>query len=169
METEIRIRITNRMTDEDWRRLTTWREHVFSPEGLGTDWVGGKMHILASAFGKAVGHIGFDVYTLIIDGEEHKCIGVGAVVVIPEYQGQHLPARMFERLREWRDENHSDIPLALFCPASLVSYYRRHNFTECMQDVFYLQKSDYHESKFKFMTDRPIHAKDSIYIPSNPW
>ena len=152
-----------------FRSLTTWREHVFSPEGLGTDWIGGDIHILASSGGGTVGHIGFDVYTLIMDGAESKCIGVGAVVVIPAYQGQHVPKRMFNALREWRDEQHPGIPLALFCPDSLVSYYRKHDFTATAGEVFYQQKGDYQRSKFAFMTDQPVDDKSRIYIPSNPW
>jgi predicted N-acetyltransferase YhbS len=168
-EKETKIQITSQMTDEDWRRLTTWREHVFSPEGMGTDWVGGKMHILAASGGEAIGHIGFDIYTLIINGEESPCIGVGAVVVIPEYQGRHVPARMFEALRKWRNERFADHPLALFCPGFLAGYYKRHNFIAYAGDVFYIQKGSYHRSKFEFMTDRPVCSGDGIYIPSNPW
>ena len=168
-ENLIEVQVTEKMTDDDWRRLTTWREHVFSPEGLGTDWIEGNMHILASSGGKAVGHIGFDIYTLVIDGKESKCIGVGAVVVIPDFQGQHVPLRMFDKLREWRSKDHSEIPLALFCPKSLVSYYKKHNFTEFTKDVFYTQKENCQKSKFEFMTDKPMNIAESIYIPSNPW
>jgi len=168
-ENVIEIQVTDKMTEDDWRVLTTWREHVFSPEGLGTDWIGGKMHILASSGGEAIAHIGFDTYSLIIDGEESKCIGVGAVVVVPAYQGQHLPLRMFVALREWRDQTHAEAPLVLFCPESLVSYYRNHNFKEFVNDVFYLQKGHYQKSKFAFMTDKPMDDKGRISIPSNPW
>ena len=64
-ENFIEIQVTEKITEDDWRVLTTWREHVFSPEGLGTDWIGGEMHILASSGRETIGHIGFDIYTLI--------------------------------------------------------------------------------------------------------
>ena len=165
----IEIQLTETMTEEDWRVLTTWREHVFPTEGLGTDWVGGKMHLLASSGRQTVGHIGFDIYPLIIDGEERKCIGVGAVVVIPDFQGQHIPLRMFDTLRKWRDKKHAGIPLALFCTKSLSGYYKNHHFTTCKSEVFYLQKDSYQKSRFEFMTDQSMDDEGRIYIPSNPW
>ena len=165
----ITIRITETMTEEDWRVLTTWREHVFPPEGRGTDWSEGKLHILASSEGAAVGHIGFDSYTLVIEGEKRTCIGVGAVVVVPEYQGRHLPKRMFSELRAWRDEKFPDVPLALFCIDSLAGYYTKHDFMECTNAVYYLQQGTYQQSGFIFMTDRPVGTDDRIDIPSNPW
>ena len=139
---DIKIEITGSLSEEDWRVLTTWREHVFSPEGIGTDWVGGDLHMRVSASGGAIGHLGFDIYTLIIDGVKTQCIGVGAVVVVPKYQGQKLPARMFEKLRDWRDQKDLNIPLVLCCPKFLVNYYKNHSFTEIMNDVFYLQRGN---------------------------
>jgi GNAT superfamily N-acetyltransferase len=166
---EIKIEITDKLSGEDWRALTTWREHVFSPEGIGTDWIGGKWHIRAAANEEAIGHIGFDIYPLEIDGKEILCVGVGAVVVVPKYQGQRLPLRMFGKLRDWRDEKDSRMPLVLCCPKPLVNYYKRHNFTEIGNDVYYLQKGNYEKSKFEFMADKPISNKGNVYIPSNPW
>ena len=168
-DNHVTIEVTDEMTGEDWRVLTTWREHVFSPEGLGMDWIGGKHHILAKAAGQVIGHIGFDMYSLLIDGKESQCIGVGAVVVVPEHQGRHLPERMFSMLRAWRDDNSPNLPLALFCPSALVSYYEKHNFIDYVGAVFYIQKGSYQKSKFNFMTDWPIDAGDSVHIPSNPW
>lgn len=165
----LEIQVTEKITADDWRALTTWREHVFPPEGVGTDWIGGKMHILASSGRQAIAHIGFDIYTLIIDGKESEFIGVGAVVVIPDFQGQHLPMRMFDALREWRDEKHAGTPLALFCTKALSGYYKNHNFKACVNEVFYLQKDSYQKSKFEFMTDQSMDDKGHIYIPSNPW
>jgi GNAT superfamily N-acetyltransferase len=166
---KIDITITSNITENDWNRLTTWRADVFSPEGKGMEWIGGKMHIIASSKGAAIGHIGFDVYRLILDGQETDCIGVGAVVVIPEHQGKSLPARMFTCLRKWRDEKHPRLALALFCPKSLVSYYNRHGFEESFQEVYYIQKGDFVISKFSFMLDRSIDVKSRIDIPTNPW
>ena len=169
MENKIEITVASSITENDWKRLTTWREYVFSPEGKGTDWIGGKMHIIASSSDAAIGHIGFDVYRLIIDGQETECIGVGAVVVIPEFQGMSLPARMFACLRDLRDEKHPGLPLALFCPKSLVSYYHRHRFDECFKEVWYTQKGEFVLSKFSFMMDGAIDVKSRIEIPTNPW
>lgn len=166
---EIKIEITDGLSGEDWRVLTTWREHVFSPEGIGTDWEGGDLHIRASSDGQAVGHMGFDIFTLIIDGEKTQCIGVGGVVVIPRFQGQRLPSRMFEVLRDWRDQKDSNLPLVLCCPKFLVNYYLNHSFAEIRNDVYYLQKGNYQKSKFEWMSDKPISEIGSIYIPSNPW
>lgn len=166
---EIKIEITDNLSGEDWRVLTTWREHVFSPEGIGTDWVGGELHIRASSEGNVIGHVGFDTYTLIIDGEETRCIGIGAVVVVPEFQGRRLPARMFEKLRDWRDGKDPNLPLVLCCPKFLVNYYKNHGFTEIRSEVYYLQKGDYQKSKFEWMADRRISEKGSVHIPSNPW
>ena len=169
MENKIEITVASSITENDWKRLTTWREDVFSPEGKGTDWIGGKRHIIASSSDAAIGHIGFDVYRLHIDGQETECIGVGAVVVIPEYQGISLPARMFACLRKLRDEKHPGLPLALFCPKSLVSYYNRHSFDECFKEVWYTQKGEFVLSKFSFMIDRAIDVKSRIEITTNPW
>ncbi|MEX0289399.1 MAG: hypothetical protein AB3N14_09840 [Flavobacteriaceae bacterium] len=165
----IELRIADSLSGEDWRSLTTWREHVFSPEGIGTDWVGGNLHIRASSDGVAIGHIGFGTFTLIIDKVETPCIGVGGVVVVPEYQGQRLPMRMFELLREWRDQKDSNLPLVLCCPKNLLKYYHYHNFKQIVNDVYYLQRGSYEKSKFEWMSDKPLSVKESIYIPSNPW
>lgn len=165
----IRIEITDKLSGEDWRVLTTWREHVFSPEGIGMDWTGGELHIRASSGGNAIGHIGFDIYNLIVEGEKFQCVGVGAVVVVPEYQGQRLPMRMFDKLREWRDGKDANLPLVLCCPQYLVKYYKHHGFTEIRDPVFYLQNGIYEPSKFEWMADKPVGGKGSIHIPSNPW
>jgi hypothetical protein len=76
---------------------------------------------------------------------------------------------MFDKLREWRDDKFAEVPLALFCPDSLVGYYKNHGFEEHPKDVFYIQKDAYQKSKFNFLIDRPIPADSNIHIPSNPW
>lgn len=166
---KLTIRITRQVSERDWKRLMTWREHVFSTEGLGTDWIGGGMHVLASSDTEAVGHIGFDTYPLIVDGVETECIGIGAVVVVPEHQGRGIPKQMLACLNEWRAGNSPDTAMALFCTKSLVPYYTKHSFTECMQEVFYIQKETSVRSKFSFMVDRSFDGKKRIEIPSNPW
>ncbi|GAB5408307.1 MAG: hypothetical protein BalsKO_06720 [Balneolaceae bacterium] len=113
--------------------------------------------------------MGFDTYILKVDREKIKCIGVGGVVVVPKYQGQRLPQLMFEKLNEWRNKKDSTIPVVLFCPESLVNYYKKHNFNKVDNDVYYLQKGDYQKSKFELMSDIAIRTNGSIYIPSNPW
>ena len=104
----IQLTITDQLSGEDRDRLMGWRERVFPEEGIGMDWSTCDHHVLASSNGEAIGHIGFDLFDLRIDDVPNRCIGVGGVVVVPEFQGQHVPNLMFAGLQEWRGQHERD-------------------------------------------------------------
>ena len=169
MPTDVKVEISQELADTDWDRLTGWREHVFPEEGIGTEWIGSQQHVVGGVDGSIVAHLGFGVYPLILDSRQSSCIGVGGVVVLPEFQGQHLPNRLFAELRAWREREFAELPLTLFCPARLVNYYNRHGFREVTLPVSYDQSGRSVPSALPFMSDRPLGAVARIELPTCPW
>ncbi len=165
----IDITIVDSLPEGTWEILTGWREQVFPEEGIGIDWIDSQQHVLAMAEGQPVAHIGFGIYPLVIEEQPGACVGVGGVVVLPEFQGQHLPDRMFKAMREWRDRHHRELPLTLFCPERLTGYYQRHGFQVVRVPVYFDQSGSSVLCHMCFMTDRPLGHAERVELTTSPW
>lgn len=166
----MKITITEKVNADHWHHLTQWRERVFPEEGIGKEWTDVSWHILAfSDEQNPVAHLGFDAFDILIDGSAQKVVGVGGVVVRPEYQGQGIPAMLFNSLhRQGVEKTGADI-YALFCPERLVSYYRKHGYTRHEGDVWFLQQGVKVLSRFEFMHRGGLATAARVELQSPPW
>lgn len=161
--------IQTEIEEDEFNYLFKWRKHVFPLEGRGFVWSEPTHHIVARDNGKAVGHIGFGAYTII--GEAEKVvIGVGGVVVRPEYQGRKIPGNMFAVLNSTDTLNAKDRIKTLFCPKRLVSYYENHGYEDFCHGFRFNQKYGYTRSdKLHFMTRGELGLTRFLSIPCYPW
>lgn len=161
----MRIEMLETLSDDQQNSLFRWRERVFPEEGRNKEWEQARWHLVASEGAKAVGHIGFNRFELVVDCLPVATLGVGGVVARPEYQGQGIIAGLFERLhKEFQDELFS-----LFCPPYLVSYYRRYDYREQAGEVWFRQGGARVRSKFAFMSRGNLDPEAEIHISSRPW
>lgn len=164
------IQITEKIDPGHWHHLTQWRERVFPEEGIGKEWTEVSWHLLAFADDQnPVAHVGFDVFDILIDGVKQKIIGVGGVVVRPEYQGQGIPAILFESLHEQGFEITGVDIYALFCPSRLGAYYSRHGYLRHNGEVWFVQNGVTVLSQFEFMHRGGIAQSAYIELLSPPW
>ena len=169
MGMSIDIEIQTTLTPEDDKHLMGWSEQVFPIEGKPISWAPLAYHIVARDGDEAVGHIGFGEFTLEFGDERLSVIGVGCVVVRPEYQGQGLPSAMFAKLHASQLALNLSPEFTLFCPQRLVSYYERHGYVLYQGDYTFMQSEKQVGSTFCFMHRGPSTLGDKITIPSNPW
>lgn len=153
----------------DWAHLTEWKERVFPEEGRGKQWSSVSWHSIAySEGGDPVGHIGFDRFDIVVDSECLSVIGVGGVVVRPEYQGRRIPALLFDKVHNEGGDNLGLDVFILFCPARLVPYYEKHGYRQHMGPVNFLQYGEQVQSTFEFM-HRGLASANSVELRCAPW
>jgi GNAT superfamily N-acetyltransferase len=165
MEIEIEVDLNKK----DEIHLMGWSEQVFPIEGKGLCWCATPMHVVARKNGEPVSHLGFGEFLIHSESESFRVVGVGGVVVLPEHQGQHIPAALFSRLHS------SDFALkishifTLFCPRRLVAYYERLGYTLYEGTLSFLQSGRQVESSFCFMYRGKCNLGSKVIVPSNPW
>ncbi len=165
---EVIIKSDLSVNDSD--HLFKWSDCVFPAEGLRFVWARPERHIVAFVNDSAVGHIGFGRFS-VYDGEDRKdVIGVGGVVVRPEFQGQRIPKKMFNLLNTTEVLDSAHLPKTLFCPKRLVSYYARHGYSEFGYPLKFKQDWGFVESsEFSFMVKGELGFSCAVSIPSYPW
>jgi predicted N-acetyltransferase YhbS len=154
-----------------WAHLTDWDEFVFPKEGKGMEWASLRWHVIASDQGQPAAHVGFDRFSVGAGGNTVSVVGVGGIVVRPEYQKKGIPARLFEKL-------HAECPLdvvaetfSLFCPDRLVPYYQKHGYRKIERDVCIRQFGRLTKTSFSFMArgkSLSITGKE-ITVSGPPW
>lgn len=165
----MKILIEDSISSSDSESLFKWSDVVFPKEGRGFCWEKPSRHIVARANGLAVAHIGIGEY-LVCGDREVRVLGVGGVVVRPEYQGKNIPSMMFNLLYATASLNTSSNISTLFCPTRLVRYYERYGYKEYEGGVRFLQKLEYTEtSLFQFLVKGDLGMTGQLSIPSNPW
>lgn len=104
-----------------------------------------------------------------MDSVAHLVVGVGGVVVRPEYQGQGIPALLFRELHDQGIRKTGGESFALFCPDRLVMYYERHGYRLHNGDVQFLQWGEKVVSSFKFMHRGAIEPSGPVELTTAPW
>lgn len=166
----MRIETKKGVSADEWRHLTQWREQVFPIEGRDKEWSSCSWHVVAYAGdGHPVGHIGFDGFTILVNSVEQRVIGVGGVVVRPEYQGQGIPTLLFRELHSQGGCHMGAEVFALFCPDRLVSYYERHGYRLHLGEVLFLQWGEKATSSFKYMHRGSIAPEGLVELTTAPW
>lgn len=169
-DTDLKLRLESKVNDAEWQYLTAWRECVFPAEGRSYRWAPQVWHLLAFAQGDMpIGHIGFSRFEVEIQEQHFVVIGIGAVVVRPEYQGRGVPAQMFAEVHQQAPTLVGTDVFTLFCPARLVHYYQKHGYQLHQGDVVFLQNGEPTSSVFQFMQCGPLPIAGDLFIPSHPW
>ena len=164
------IQIQQKITSADWQSLTDWAEQVFPEEGRDLQWGESSHHIVArDTDGKAVGHIGVGQFALTTTLGTRYVLGVGGVVVRPEYQGQRLPEKLFSALHTMPLDAFQTQTFALFCPFRLVDYYRRHGYQPFEHAVVAMDGDTNRFANFCFMTRGNIDWQSPIQLQTLPW
>lgn len=163
------ITIQTEIDEDDSNQLFKWDDVVFPIEGRDYDWAKPTHHIVARDNGIPVGHIGFGQF-LVIGELEKMVIGVGGVVVRPEYQGLRVPEKMFDVLNSTDVLDAKNTVKTLFCPARLVSYYAHHGYKTYQHEFEFLQNQGYTKTdKIHFLVRGEPGLSGDLKIPSNPW
>ena len=158
------------LSDKDQVSLFGWSESVFPVEGYKYIWANPTHRIVAREQGVAVAHLGFASFTLKKRAKTIKVIGVGSVVVRPEYQGKNIPSTLFSMLHNSDVLESKKTVSSLFCPQRLTSYYAKHGYSIFAGRVTFLQKEEYVETnEYCFMLRGASDFTGIISIPSEPW
>ena len=171
------IELTETLSEQDNNNLFHWHEQVFPIEGKGISWSKSTHSIVCrDENGSAIGHIGYRNDLIVSAGQEIPVIGVGSVVVRPEYQGQGIPFNMFDVLHKQCFSSdqamsaHSDSPVfSLFCPERLESYYAQHGYKTFTGNVNVMQKGTLVTIDFSFMLRGLCQLGESIDLVGEPW
>jgi len=162
--------IQSDLSKNDVESLFEWSDKVFPVEGKAFKWAESTHHIVARNEDRAIGHIGFGRFKVKGGLLEREVIGVGGVVVRPEFQGQGIPEYMFDILDSTETLSSSSTVKALFCPRRLLTYYQRHGYVLYRQGVSFLQGAGYIKTDaFCFMVKGEFDLSCKLQIPSYPW
>ena len=166
----MKILFEEELTDKDRESLFGWSERVFPIEGYQYIWAKPTHRIVAREKGIAVAHLGFASFTLETRTKNIKVIGVGSVVVRPEYQGKKIPNTLFSMLHNSDVLESKKTASSLFCPERLTSYYAKHGYSVFAGRVRFLQKGKYVETnEYSLMLRGASNFTGIISIPSEPW
>ncbi|HEX7026271.1 MAG TPA: GNAT family N-acetyltransferase [Gammaproteobacteria bacterium] len=166
----MRVEVLETLAQEDFNDLFRWRDRVFPVEGKGIEWAKPSCHIVCrNEDGMAVGHAGLGRFAIISAGKEMPVIGVGGVVVRPEYQGRGIPAKMFEVLHRGMPGFEEINCFTLFCPQRLEGYYARHGYRVYDGTVKVVQKEKLVTVDFSFMFCGDCGFGEWITITGEPW
>lgn len=166
----MRVEIKKGISKEEWAYLTQWKERVFPEEGRGKEWSQVSWHAVAYADdGSPVGHIGFDGFDVNVNSAEYLVIGVGGVVVRPEYQGQGIPALLFQEVHSQGEQVVGSEIFTLFCPDRLVPYYEKHGYCLYNGGVRFPQHGKRVSSSFNFMVKGVSLGDGVIDLKTAPW
>ncbi|WP_185235191.1 GNAT family N-acetyltransferase [Teredinibacter franksiae] len=158
------------ISPKEWEYLTQWRETVFPIEGKEIQWSPSTHHVIARDNDqKPVGHIGYGHFVVQSGSYSFSIIGVGGVVVRPEYQGQGVPKRLFEQLHKNTPSSDCLRLYTLFCPARLECYYKKHGYQKYTGLVKILQMNQLVTTDFSFMFRGDTIFGSELNLTSNPW
>ena len=172
MGSNMKIQLAKELSKQDSDLLFHWRERVFPHEGAKLDWSQPDWHLVASdSESVPVAHLGYSGYLVELDGEEEQTVvGVGGVVVRPEYQGQHIPGLLFEHLHGSRHALEISSIFTLFCPFRLERYYRKHGYKSFQGDVSFMQGPVRTRSEnIRFMHRGSLEGSRTVRLRCEPW
>lgn len=166
----MKIETNKGISKDEWAYLTQWKERVFPDEGRGKEWSQVSWHTIAYAGdGSPVGHIGFDGFNVHVNSTKHLVVGIGGVVVRPEYQGQGIPTLLFQEVHDQGEHIIGSSLFALFCPDRLVPYYEKHGYKLHSNGVQFLQYGKRVVSTFNFMFRGGTVEEGVIELQTAPW
>ena len=167
------IRSTEFLSEVDANHLFQWRKQVFPIEGEALVRSGIKWHLTAFiGGGRPITHIGYADFEVCFNRNDRQpVVGVADVVVRPEHQGKHLPAKLFDYLHDSDHANSQSELFVLFCPLRLESYYEKHGYRKFVGGYTFMQGDENsHSDNFILMyRGRDLSAVKTIQIQCEPW
>ena len=163
------LEITEFLDEADRVRLFEWREQVFPVEGRAYRWSETSHHVVARSSGEAVAHLGFGRFELLDGGRTLAVIGVGGVVVRPEYQGRRIPSLLFDVLHSTPVLGARETTCTLFCPERLVPYYSGHGYKVYGGEVNIPWGDGTKVIDLRFMYRGQAEFSPSITLTTDPW
>lgn len=121
----VEIRVSEKLTKEEWRTLFEWGENIFGAEDLRYRWRPKELHFVLEEGGRPVGHVGLLKHMVRAGGRPVTVAGVGGVVTVPEAQGRGLAQRGLRHAAEFMREEWGVGFGLLFCRDALVHFYER--------------------------------------------
>jgi len=121
----VEIRLSENLTEEEWRALFEWGENIFGAEDLRYRWRPKELHFVLEEGGRPVGHVGLLQHTVTAGGRPVTVAGVGGVVTTPEAQGRGLAQRGMRHAAEFMRQEWGVAFGLLFCRDALVHFYER--------------------------------------------
>lgn len=168
----MKLQLVKKVKKKDWLHLTSWRKNVFPEEGLDLEWSPLKWHILAySEKNEAIGHLGFSEFIINLeDLSECRVVGVGGMVVHPDYQCKGVPKVLFEYLHKSEIANSISGIFTGFYPSRLEEFYQLFRYEPYKGSVSFLQKGKMVAADpFRFCSRGAAFDCNKIFIKSAPW
>lgn len=157
------------LTREEENTLFRWKEQVFPIEARDFTWRKPERHIVIYQETAPIAHLGFGIFELEVNDKKMKTIGVGGVVVRPEFQKQYIPTILFGTLHDLDLSLETEAVYSLFCPQRLTNYYSHHGYNLISDKVEFLQRGKLVDAgSAKFMVRGAI-PKGDVKIMSEPW
>jgi predicted N-acetyltransferase YhbS len=163
------IELTEFMGKPDKALLMEWSEHVFPVEGRKHTWSAPTHHIIARSSGEPIAHLGFGRYEIMNVRQAMQVVGVGGVVVRPQWQGQNIPQRLFACLHSTEVLDARESVCTLFCPARLESYYARQGYQKFTGEVLIPVGERHERIDFSFMCRGNTEFGSPITLLTDPW
>jgi predicted GNAT family N-acyltransferase len=169
MEIVHRSNLTSREVD----RLFRWREHVFSPLAPGIEMSALAHHYVMLDDDEAVAHAQCEVRVLERQGMRRPILGIGAVVVRPEYQGKKLGHEILAHLHGLLGSSFDAQAAWLFCAPELLRYYELAGYRRVKSPVYFEQSTGLDLCPWVSMIyEKPsglFEDNGEIIIRSKPW
>jgi len=163
------IEISEFMGKADKALLMEWSDQVFPVEGRKYNWSESTHHMIARSSGEPIAHLGFGRYEIRNVGQSMHVVGVGGVVVRPQWQGQRIPQRLFACLHSTEILDVREAVCTLFCPARLESYYSKLGYKKFTGEVFIPDGGQLERIDISFMYHGEVEFGSPITLLTNPW
>lgn len=121
----VEIRLSETLSEEEWRTLFAWGENIFGSEDLQYRWRPKEVHFVLEEGGRALSHVGLLRHTVDAGGEPVRVAGLGGVVTVPEAQGRGLAQRGMRHAAEFMCQEWGVEFGLLFCRDALLPFYER--------------------------------------------
>lgn len=121
----VEIRVSEKLTEEEWRTLFEWGENIFGSEDLQYRWRPKDLHFLLEEGGRVLSHVGLLRHEVSAGGRAVEVAGVGGVATVPEAHGRGLAQRGMRHAAEFFCHEWGTEFGLLFCRDALVHFYER--------------------------------------------
>lgn len=167
----MQIKIVNGLSKEHWDFLTNNNPYAFPREGHEMQWQDSQWHVVAlNEQQMPIANIGFVGVNLQTGEQSKHVVGVGGVIVKPEFRGQHLPAKLFDTLHQSSLALSISKTFTLFCPFRLEDYYARVGYRSLNVLVEFMQNGKMtHSTDFTFMHYGDLLPECPVNISTLPW
>lgn len=168
----MQFKVVDSLSDKQSDQLFHWADNVFPEEGRVFKWAKSEWHILAfDEYSNSMAHLGYAGFDVTLDSRKKiRVVGVGGVVVRPEYQGKNIPEKLFSLLHSSVQAKSLSQIFTLFCPERLKNYYKKHGYSKFDGTYTFLQNGEtVCTDKFIFMHYGSDLVANTLHVNGEPW